>query len=94
MYAKLIDGNLHRAPKKLIIGDNAVYNPTDEQYRNAGYKPVEMVEQPDDAPEGKHYESQWIEQDGAIVQDWYLVDDPDDIDPVEALSIILGGADV
>ena len=94
MYAKLINGILHRAPKKLIIGETAVYNPSDEQIQNAGYKLVEMVEQPDDAPDGQHYESQWVEQDDAIMQDWYLVDDPDDIDPSEALSIILGGADV
>lgn len=94
MYGKLIDGNLHRAPSKLTIGETVVYNPTDEQLRNAGYKPVEYYDQPENTPDGQHWESSFIEQDDAIVQDWYLVDDPDDIDPSEALSIILGGANV
>lgn len=92
MYGKIIDGLLHRAPKKLIVGDTAVYNPTDEQLRNAGYKPVTMSDQPDDAPEGKHYESEWLDEGDAIILSWYLVDDPIDADiPAEtALAILLG----
>lgn len=95
MYAKLIDGNLHRAPKKLIIGDNVVYNPSDEQYRNAGYKPVEYSEPPYDAPEGQHWEGAFVDGEEAITQEWQLVDDPPetDISAEEALDIILGGAE-
>lgn len=94
MYGKIINGNLHRAPAKLAVGDTVVYNPTDEQLRSAGYKPVEHSGEPYDAPEGQHWESAWAEQDNVIVLDWHLVDDPTvtDIDAEEALSIILGGA--
>ena len=92
MYAKLIDGILHRAPKRLEIGDAIIYNPPAEILENQGYKAVQLVEQPATAPEGQHWESDWDEQADAIVQHWYLVNDPDDIDPEEALSIILGGA--
>lgn len=92
MYAKLIDNVLHRAPKKLTINDVVIYNPPDNLLEEQGYKPVELVNMPNDAPDGKHYESEWVEQDNAIVQNWYLVDDPEDIPDDEALSIILGGA--
>lgn len=95
MYARLINNILYRAPKKLIIGDNAVYNPADEQYRNAGYKPVEYSEPPYDAPEGQHWEGAFVDGEEAITQEWTLVDDPPetDISPEEALDIILGGAE-
>ena len=92
MYAKIVNGIFIRAPKKLINNDVVIYNPPTTLLAAHGYKPVEMTEQPDDAPEGKHYESEWAEQNNAIVQNWYLVDDPEDIPDDEALSIILGGA--
>lgn len=90
MYGKLIDGNLRIAPKMLHIGSNNVWNPTEEQYNAAGYKPVAFTEMPE-APEGYYYESGWEEQETAIVQTWTLVELPDDIDDAEALQIILGG---
>lgn len=91
MYGKLIGGNLRIAPKMLHIGSNNVWNPTEEQYNAAGYKPVEFTEMPE-APEGYYYESGWEEQETAIVQTWTLVElPPEEMSAEEALEIILGG---
>ena len=90
MYAKLIDGELHRAPNKLPGDGVTVFNPPAEMYRAAGYKPVQFTTSPD-APEGYEYESGWDEQDDAIIQTWTLVEIPDDIDEAEAFDIIFGG---
>lgn len=90
-YAKLESGIIHYAPKKLTIGANNVWNPTGEQYEEAGYKVVEYTTQPE-APEGYYYASGWEEQENAIVQTWTLEELPADIeiDDIEALGIILG----
>lgn len=90
MYAKLIDGQLYRAPRKLPGDGVVVYNPPAEMYLAAGWKPVEFVEAPE-APEGFYYESGWEETEEAIVQTWTLVKEPDDIDEAEAFDIIFGG---
>ena len=90
MYAKLINGALQRAPRKLPGDGTIVYNPPAEMYLAAGYKPVTFTEAPE-APEGYYYESGWEETAEAIVQTWTLVQEPDDIDEVEAFDIIFGG---
>ena len=92
MHAKLIDGNLQIAPKKLPGDGTIVYNPPAEMYAAAGYKPVTFTEAPE-APEGYYYESGWEEQSEAIVQTWILTPLPDDIDDAEAYDIIFGGAE-
>lgn len=92
MYAKLIDGALTAAPKKLPGDGVIVYNPPAEMYAAAGYKPVQFTEMPE-APSGYYYESGWEEQDDAIVQVWTLTPLPDDIDEAEAYDIIFGGAE-
>lgn len=75
MYASLTNGVFRRAPKKLSDGNVTIYNPTGEQYRNAGYKPVEFTTSPE-APEGYYYDPNWKEQDEAIVQVWHLEELP------------------
>ena len=92
MYAKLIDGALQIAPKKLPGDGVIVYNPPEEMYRAAGYKPVTFTDAPE-APEGYYYESGWEETADAIVQTWTLTPLPDDIDEAEAYDIIFGGAE-
>jgi len=92
MYAKLIDGALHIAPKKLSGDGVIVYNPPAEMYAAQGWKPVEFVDPPE-APEGFNYESGWEEQTDAIMQVWTLVPLPDEIDEAEAYGIIFGGAE-
>lgn len=92
MYAKLIDGAIKIAPKKLPGDGIIVYNPPAEMYAAAGYKPVTFTDAPD-APEGYYYESGWEEQAEAIVQTWTLAELPDEIDDAEAYNIIFGGAE-
>lgn len=108
IYAKLINGNLISAPRKLEIemtfdidGEPVtdiytVYNPTAEQYASQGWLPVVENEMPDDAPDGYHYEPTYTEWSNEIHQGWELVEDPIDPDPEisadEALEIIMGGA--
>lgn len=92
MYAKLIDGALHIAPKKLPGDGVIVYNPPAEMYLAQGWKPVTFTDAPE-APSGYYYESGWEEQDDAIVLVWTLAPLPDDIDEAEAYDIIFGGAE-
>lgn len=91
MYAKLVDGNLRIAPRKLPSDGVIVYNPPAEMYLAAGYKPMTFTDSPE-APEGFYYEPGWEEQTEAIVQTWTLTPLPDDIGEAEAYSIIFGGA--
>jgi hypothetical protein len=69
-------------------------NPTAEQYAEAGFLPVVAAPMPE-APEGYHYEDDYVPGDGAIRQTWELVEDPDpdeqEISAEEALEIITGG---
>ena len=43
-HAKLINGQLHYATNFEKIGDNWVSNPTEEQLKAAGYKPLTYKE--------------------------------------------------
>ena len=89
-YGKLEEGSLTLAPKMLNIGGYHVYNPSGEQYEANGYKAVTFTEEPE-APQGYYYESGWEEEQDEIVQTWTLVKEPDDVEPEEALAILLGG---
>ena len=99
MRAKLIDGDLVIAPRKInreIDGEPYVtYNPTDEILAELGWLPVIETDPPDDPPAGYHYEPTYTEVDDEIVQGWELIEDPDpgedEISAEEALQIILGG---
>lgn len=99
MYAKLIDGALIYAPRKMnteIDGEPyVVYNPPAELLEADGWLPVIETEPPGDAPDGYHYEAtytEWQTETGReILQEWELVQDPDDISDSEALEIIMGG---
>ena len=98
-YAKLIDGELVPAPRKMQteIGGvpYTVYNPPDEMLEADGWLPVIEEPMPDNPPEGYHYEPFYTEQLAEtgmkIYLDWQLVKDPDDISDSEALEIIVGG---
>ena len=96
-YVKLTPGGfLKFAPNPLRVGDNNVYNAPAEVYLQDCWKPLKGNAYPEDAPEGYHYEEKYVEKDDCIEQTWELVQDPipsddDELDPMEALSIILGG---
>lgn len=94
MYAKLIDGQLVYAPRKMnteIEGEPyVVYNPPEEMLLEAGYLPVRYTDMPE-PPEDYHYEATWGEESGEIVQGWELVSNEEmEISGEEALAIILG----
>lgn len=75
MYAKLISGTLRSAPKKVAYNGKTILNPPEEILLDMGYLPVTYTDMPTDAPEGRHYESSWIQTDAEIVQVWTLADD-------------------
>ena len=90
MYAQLIDGVLRYAPKKVVVGDTLIFNPTGETLETLGYYPVEYTDMPDDAPEGYHYEGGWHQGQTSIIQVWTLVEDDDEITDEEAFAILMG----
>lgn len=76
IYAKLVNGYPSYAPRRLVIGDKWVYNPTAEQLMKLGYLPV-IVSDPPETDE-KHYAvCTWAEEDGNIVQSWTVEELPD-----------------
>ena len=97
MYAKLINGTLRSAPKKVDCNGKTIFNPPDDVLLDMGYLPVAYTDIPTDAPDGQHYESHWEQTDTEIVQVWALVDNPAEPEPElsvdEALNIIMGVAE-
>lgn len=75
-YAKLIDGVISYAPRKITNQDESItYNPTGEMLMPLGYLPVTYTDVPE-VEEGYMPVSHWEEQDGAIVQVWTAEEDP------------------
>lgn len=76
MLGKLVNGALSYAPKKIIIDGNTIFNPGEELLKEQGYKEIETVDIPDDAPDGKVYVSGWTDAGDVIQQVWTLEDAP------------------
>ena len=76
MYAKLINGTLRSAPKKVDYNGKTIFNPPEDVLLELGYLPVAYTDMPTDATDGQHYESHWKQTDAEIVQVWTLVEDP------------------
>ena len=81
MYAKLINGTLRSAPKKVDYNGKIIFNPTEEILLELGYLPVTYTDMPTDAPDGQHYESSWKQNDTEIVQAWTLIENPAEPEP-------------
>lgn len=77
MYAKLQSGFLRSAPKTIVLDGRTINNPYDSELEQLGYKQVVYVDTPIEVTEGKHWESEWTEEENAIRQVWTLADDPD-----------------
>lgn len=76
MLGKIINGNLTYPPHKIILDGMQIFNPTEEQLSQAGYKPIAETPMPEEpAPEGQHYEAQYTDAGDTIMQSWVLVDD-------------------
>lgn len=75
-FAKLEDGGLVFAPKKVLWHNKWVFNPSEAKLRELGYKEVvagEFISGP--LPEGKHVEESYIEDETTIIIEYILVDD-------------------
>ena len=98
MRTKIIDNTLIFAPNNIqqeINGEMfTIYNPTDEMLAELGWLPLVYTNMPNNAPEGYHYEDTYVEENGEVIQNWELIENPetsDEISDAEALTIILGG---
>ena len=90
-YGKYIGGSLSFAPMKMQIGETIIYNPSEEQLKADGYKPLVYVE-PSEAPDGYQYVSIWEEKETAIEQVWTLEEvPPSNPTAEEILNILIGG---
>ena len=77
MLGKIIDGNLTYPPHKIVLLGMQIFNPTEEQLIQDGYKPITETPIPEEpAPEGQHYEAQYTDGETQITQSWVLVDNP------------------
>ena len=76
MLAKLINGALSYAPRKIIIDGKTIFNPTEELLKEQGYKEIRESDIPDDAPDGKIYVSSYEDKGDYIEQVWTLIDEP------------------
>ena len=76
MLGKITDGILAYPPNRIVLSGMQIFNPTDEQLMQVGYKPIiETVMPEDPAPKGQHYEAQHTDSGDTITQSWVLVDD-------------------
>ena len=94
MHAKLQNGCIRSAPKTITLDGKTINNPLQEELEQLGYKQVVYTDMPAEVTDGKHWESEWTEEENAIRQVWTLVDDPvypePDLSAEEALNIIMG----
>lgn len=88
MYAKLINGELQIAPKKLIIDDIQVWNASEADYLSKGWKPVVRTNPPEPEP-GFCYVASWKETAKKISVVWTKVEAPDIVSDSEALAELL-----
>lgn len=76
MLGKLIDGVLTYPPHRIVLGGMQIFNPTQEQLMQVGWKTITETDIPEEpAPEGQHYEAQYTDDGDTIMQSWVLVDD-------------------
>lgn len=74
MYAKLEDGVLKYAPKRLQHNGKTVINPGEDMLLALGYLPVQYNDPPD-VDDGYRAEPRLEQTDTAIVQTWEVVED-------------------
>lgn len=83
MLGKIINGQLTYPPNRIVLNGMQIFNPTEEQLMQAGYKPITETPMPEDpAPEGQHYEAKYEDAGDTITQSWVLVEDVEEEKPV------------
>ena len=81
MLGKIIDGVLTYPPHRIILNGMQIFNPTEEQLIQAGYKTIVETDMPEDpAPEGQHYEPTYTDTGDTITQGWALAED-EEVEP-------------
>ena len=81
MLGKIIDGVLTYPPHRIILNGMQIFNPTQEQLMQVGYKPITETPMPEDpTPEGQHYEPTYSDTGDTITQGWTLVED-EEVEP-------------
>ena len=70
ILAKLINGALSYAPKKIIVDGKTIFNPTDTLLKEQGYKDVETTEAPTVSTQTQQAVPSWQEQENKIIQSW------------------------
>lgn len=73
-YAKIENGTLTYPSHRIVLGGMQIFNPTEAQLMQAGWKTITETAMPDDAPEGWHYEAVYTDGE-TITQSWALVED-------------------
>lgn len=86
ILAKLINGALSYAPKKIIIDEKTIFNPPETLLKEQGYKDVETSEAPLVLTQTQQAVPMWEEQEDKIVQTWEVK--PMQPDPTVALQEI------
>lgn len=72
MYAKIENGVLKQASRRIKSGDKQIINPAETDLLAAGYLPVEASAFPE-VPEGYHAEERFVQKENKIVQEWAIV---------------------
>lgn len=81
MLRKIINGKLTYPPRRIVLGGVQIFNPTQEQLMQAGWKTVTETPIPEDpASEGQHYEAQYTDDGDTITQSWMIVED-EEVEP-------------
>lgn len=76
MLGKIINGNLTYPPHRIVLDGMQIFNPTDEQLMQDGWKTIIETDMPEEpSPEGQHYEAQYTDSGDTITQSWVIVDD-------------------
>ena len=86
MLAKLVNGVLSYAPKKIIVDGKTIFNPPETLLKEQGYKDVETSSAPAVSTQTQQAVPSWQEQENKIVQSWEVR--PTQPDPTAALQEI------
>lgn len=86
MLAKLTDGVLSYAPRKIIVDGKTIFNPPEDMLKEQGYKDVETSEAPAVSTQTQQAIPSWTEQEDKIIQAWEVK--PAQPDPTAALQEI------
>lgn len=88
-YAKLVDGALYLAPKKIKDGTKTTYNPPADMLIELGYKELIYTDAPE--TDDTHYAvPSWEESDNAITQVWAIEELPDEVTGEDVMTALEG----